>query len=277
MKTENKNQEIFFDNNALITRPILKNSFFYEELNKEQINGFQWLDDCNSVLDYGCGTGISIDLFTQVNDKKNFNIVGVDISNQVILLCEKKYPQYSFYKISNGEIEGKIRKNFDGAYIMHVLHHCEEYREIFENIYKHLKPNGKLLINDLTSKNPFIKLARSIFRYLPWYIKNRFNDDLIIDGEIPEKNVVDIDELTYILNSIGFDIIKIEYAHLFYFIVGWFDRFICFSKINFLQLIYKKIASIEDKFIHKFGLWRYCEVVSIYAVKRSGEDIKIGL
>lgn len=263
-----KDQENFFDRNAYIDRPILSESYFYDELNKEQVDGMLWLGGCEKILDYGCGTGVSIDLFSKCNNIKRYKIFGVDISKVAIDLCKKKFPEHSFFHIQKGNIDEIPDETMDGAYIMHVLHHARDHEQIFRNIFKKLRPGGKLLINDLTSNNPFIYCSRNIFSYMPNNIKNKFNDDLNIDGCIPEKYKVSIPLLMSTLNKIGYEIIKIEYAHLFYFLFSWLERFIPITKYKTIKIIIDYCLKCEHVLIKKLGFWRFCEVISIQAIKK---------
>ena len=93
-------QKEFF--NRIATKEVIslnKNKQFYEYVNKEQVNGFEWLSDCKSILDYGCGTGTSIDLFLQYHKLSDYSFYGVDIADQAINVARSKYPDINFFLV----------------------------------------------------------------------------------------------------------------------------------------------------------------------------------
>jgi len=269
------NKHIITDQKAFFNKiaskkmaPVVKSKQFYDYVNKEQVDGFAWLSDRKSILDYGCGTGTSIDLFLQNHNLNEYNFYGVDIAEEAIKIAKIKYTTVKLFTIKNNKIPQVKDGFFDGTYMLHVLHHSHDHEDIFKEICKKLKPGGKFLINDLTSRNPIIRLGRFLFGFMPFFIKNRFNDDLLIDGKIPEKYVIDIQKIIRQLENSGFVIEKVEYGHLFSFIFNWVDRFIPFSKSKIASKIYLRVTKFESWLLNFDFFKRFAEIICIKCVKK---------
>jgi|GEM_PF-2754761 len=218
-----ENQEDFFNKNALMTKKTLDvNNFFHDSyVFKELKNGFYWLNDQKNILDYGCGSGQTIDLFLKFNHGFHGKICGVDIAEEAINCAKKDFPNYTFLKIFDNKIPEKKDESFDGCYIVHVLHHSRNHQEMFNEIHRVLEKNGKLFICDLSSNNFLVRLGRLCFNIMPGFIKNKFHNDLVVDGNIPQKYKVNIPLVLKQLSKSGFEIQEVGYGHLFIFLFSW--------------------------------------------------------
>jgi len=263
-----KDQEYFFNLEAKREKKITR-TVFWDYSGKEMVEGFKWLKNAKKILDYGCGTGSTLDLYLEVTENYNAKIIGTDIAENAIEVIQKKYPQHKFYKIKNNEIP-KIKNNsLDSAYLISVLHHTKNHEEIFNTISKKLKKNGKFFICDLTSNNPVVNIGRKIFVLMPKFIKNKFDEDLVIDGKIPEKYKVKVDEVIKKLQKSNFQIIKVGYGHLFFFLVAWLDKFLNMSKFRFFNRFLDLVLKTEDYFL-KFNFFKNkCSLFFIKCVKKN--------
>jgi len=263
-----KNQKEFFNENANYKKPIISSSFFFEYVNKERVEGFKWLSDTKIILDYGCGTGTTIEAFCKVNNTiDSYNFIGVDIAEMAIKKVKLNFPDETFFHIKDNKIPLLSNESVDGAYLLHVLHHSSEHLEIFQVIHEKLKKGGKFLINDLTSNNPFVKLSRSIFLFLPSFVKQRFADDLVVDGGIPDKYKVNPYEILLKLRKAGFTIEEIGYGHLFLFLFGWLDRFILLSNFRIIKVLYSALERFEQALLKYSFFQKYAEVFYIKCKK----------
>lgn len=260
-------QEDFFNQNALIEKDHLADDIFSKYANKEQVSSLKWLDDKKVILDYGVGTATSIDVFLKNHDRGKYMFYGVDIAEQAIKKARKKYPEYKFYKISKNKIPQIKNNSIDGAYMFHVLHHARDHEAIFTSIYDKLNKNGKFLINDLSSNNAINKAGRNMFVHLPLFVKKRFGDDLVVGESIPEKYKVDTNEILKKLRKVGFRIEKVEYGHLFFFVFGWIDRFIPFSKSKIILVLYYHLISLETRLLQYQFFKNKAEVLVIKCKK----------
>ncbi len=262
-------QESFFNQHSLYKKVLNQADIFYEYCNKKQINAFCWLSDRKNILDYGCGTGTSLDQFFADKKQENYEIYGIDIAGMAIEKAKERYPKFKFYKISNNKIPQIKNNSLEGAYMLHILHHSHNHLDIFGEVYSKLKHKGKFFLSDLSSNNPIIKLGRFLFLYLPDHFKNRFSsDDFVVEGKIPEKYKVNIKEVVDQLKSVGFSIEEISYGHLFFFIFAWLDRFMPLSKFRMISSIYYNLMSLEDHLL-KYNFFRKrAEVFYIKCVKK---------
>jgi ubiquinone/menaquinone biosynthesis C-methylase UbiE len=261
-------QEEFFNQNAQCEKTPAKKSLFTVYANKEQVDGFLWIADQKKILEYGCGTGTSLDIFFKNRRKDKYQIYGVDIAQLAINQARENYPEFSFYRISNNKIPQIKDGTLDAAFMFHVLHHADKYKDIFREIHKKLKKDGKFLINDLSSNNPFNRLGRALFVSMPRFVKRKFADDLVVGEDIPEKHKVNSIRVISQLEEVGFVIQEVGYGHLFFFIFGWIDRFISFSKIPTIINIYKQFVKIENVLLQYPFFQKYAEVFYIKCIKK---------
>jgi SAM-dependent methyltransferase len=270
MNTKNgviKDQLGFFNENASRNKPVLTTPFFTEYDNKEQIAGFRWLGDRKRILDYGCGTGNAISTFFKENPGRMTSFVGVDIAEQAIQKSKKQFPDFTFYTITDNHIRSLEDASMDGAYLLCVLHHSHEHKAIFREIYSKLEKGGKFFLDDLSSNNPFVRFCRGIFLLSPGFVKRRFLDDLVVDGNIPEKYKVDPGKVIKDLVDAGFTIQEVGYGQWGVFLLGWFDRFIPLSRISFFRALYRLFWRIEDRMMKLRCFQKTSEVFYIKCIK----------
>jgi len=257
----------FFNENAIQQKPDLTAPIFKDYVSKEQTSGFIWLGKRKRILDYGCGTGTSIDAFLKDNPCGTPLFIGVDIADLAIQKVRRKYPEYTFYSIKDNKIPQILDDSMDGAYLLHVLHHSHEHDAIFKGIYSKLEKGGKFFLSDLSSNNPIIKLFRGLFVLSPDFIKRRFRDDLVVDGSIPEKYKVDPEAIIKKLKKTGFSIQEVGYGHLALFLFAWVDRFVPLSRWAFFRRLYKTLGSIEERLLKYRFFQKSAEVFYIKCIK----------
>ena len=265
-----KDQEEFFNRNSKTSKQFFLSQLFYDYINKEQIICFASLDDAKTILEYGCGTGMSIDLYSRYRNfkKDGVQITGVDIAKDATKEAQKKYPDFKFYKIDNNKIPQLENGLMDGAYMVHVLHHAEGHQQIFDEIYRKLKPGGVFFLNDLTSNNPFVKLGRLVFAFVPKFIKSKFSkDDLVVDGKIPEKYKVDVEKVLRQLKKSGFKVEKVGFGHLFCFLIAWFEKFVPLSRFPPIKGLYKVLMGFESYLLNLSTFKKRAEVFYVICKK----------
>ena len=102
----------------------------------------------DKVLDFGCGNGRLLELFSG----KNVNYSGVDVSEKLVRLARDKYPgeNLEFSKISPSQASLAFNDNFFNAvYAIAVFHHFpgKEYREkMAKELFRITKPGGHVII-----------------------------------------------------------------------------------------------------------------------------------
>ncbi|MFA6296279.1 MAG: class I SAM-dependent methyltransferase [Patescibacteria group bacterium] len=268
-----QDQKYFFDLNAQKEeKKVNKNNFFYIYNTEIIYSGFNWLSDRKKIIDYGCGTGKNIEMFLDNTNDKSKSFIGVDISDEAIKKAKEKFTekQYNFIKISNNKIPQIADMGTDGAYMICVLHHSHEHQAIFNEIYKKLKKNGKFYIVDLTADNIIVNFARNAFTILPKKFRNSFSDDLVVDGKIPEKYVVNINSVVQQLKQTGFEIQGIDKSELFLFIASWVEKFVPIScnDSNLYCKLLRKCHQLEKKMLKINYFNKRAHVFSIKCIKK---------
>jgi len=93
------------------------------------------------ILCIGCGDGEEANLFYQ----KGADVVGFDISEELINIAKSKYPKIPFY-VGDSE-KFSINKTFDIAYAGFVVHYLPNYKKFLSNTSRLLKNNGELVFS----------------------------------------------------------------------------------------------------------------------------------
>jgi len=102
-----------------------------------------YLKQGGSVLDVGCASGIKSEYLT----RKGFVVTGIDLSDKMIELAQKKMPlQFFFVRDINEPLN--LRTEFDGIFAQAVLLHIpkKDIKKVLGNLVGLLKPKGYLYI-----------------------------------------------------------------------------------------------------------------------------------
>lgn len=105
-----------------------------------------YVKDGDSVLDYGCGNGRLLELFS---DKK-IEYLGMDPSQKLVDLAQEKYKSAKFSKLNPSQSSLPLEDNFfNTSYSIAVFHHfpSRDYRQkIAEELYRVTKQDGHVII-----------------------------------------------------------------------------------------------------------------------------------
>lgn len=108
----------------------------------------EYIKDGDSVLDLGCGNGRMADIFVD----HNIEYLGVDNSDELIKLAQKRFKDNPSYKFEVGDaLTINYQNQFDLVLMIAVLHHIptRELRlKVLKNICNSLKPGGRLVISN---------------------------------------------------------------------------------------------------------------------------------
>jgi len=100
-----------------------------------------------STLDVGSGTGILIE---QLISKNNIEIYGLDLSPEMVKASRKKFSKNKNVEITLGSAVKMPFKNnsFDYITCSHSFHHHPNSHQSLKEMYRVLKPQGKIIILD---------------------------------------------------------------------------------------------------------------------------------
>ncbi|MEK6951791.1 MAG: methyltransferase domain-containing protein [Nanoarchaeota archaeon] len=105
------------------------------------------------ILDVGCGTGKLLDKINSLNNCPR-ELVGIDISEGMINIAREKRPKnLSFFVSDAGELSFED-DYFDAVINATSFHHYPEQERVLKEMYRVLKPAGKLYLADLSFSYP---------------------------------------------------------------------------------------------------------------------------
>lgn len=106
----------------------------------EYINNFLNLVSKNgNILDVGCGIGVDASYIKS----KGFNVLGVDLSKNMLKLARRKFPLIDF-RIGDMRKLSFEKSSFDGIFVAYSLIHIpkKEVFTVIKKLYSFLKING---------------------------------------------------------------------------------------------------------------------------------------
>jgi len=125
------------------------------------------------VLDLGCADGLNTSILLEQGIE---DIVGVDISKDLIKIAKKTNPQAKFYVASADKLPFKANQ-FDVVLVDSVFHHLLEYSQPIKEIKRVLVKGGKLCFiepnNSLARKLMDFLCVHEVSKYLPILNKRR--------------------------------------------------------------------------------------------------------
>lgn len=122
------------------------------------------LKEGQSFLDIGCGTGFAV-RYAAVTMNCNGNFYGIDLSSKMIEKAgdnSQGYRNVHFYK-ANVEAMPFESGLFDSAICTNSFHHYIDPSKALDEIYRVLKPGGRIYILDATTDGIMTKLAEKAF------------------------------------------------------------------------------------------------------------------
>lgn len=140
------------------------------------------------ILDAGCGVGVNAEFMAS----EGFEIVGIDLSKEMINIARKKFPQIDFRQQDIREIDSPPN-SFNGIFASFSLIHIakKDIPTLLKKFHKLLKKRGVIYIALQGAKSEEI------------FVNGPFN---------PDKkfflNIISFDEIENLLIDAGFSIIK---------------------------------------------------------------------
>lgn len=119
------------------------------------------------VLDVGCGNGYILSKYA----KEKAEVYGVDITPTAVELCEKRFSYKGLsgnFQEANAEELPFADNTFDCICSMGVLHHVPDTEKAVSEIFRVLKPGGKLIVMFYHKDSALYKLK---FTYEQWRTK----------------------------------------------------------------------------------------------------------
>ena len=108
----------------------------------------------DNVLDIGCGDGsFSIKILDKI---PHGHLLGIDRSENMLELARKKIKNYPHFSVKNMDLlDINFTEKFDYVVSFWCLQWCLDLEKAFSNIYRALKPGGKMMTLFPNGDDPF--------------------------------------------------------------------------------------------------------------------------
>jgi ubiquinone/menaquinone biosynthesis C-methylase UbiE len=120
------------------------------------------------ILDVGCGTGLCA---IQIAKDDRYEVAGIDNSAEMIKMCEKNAKKEGVtadFRVATASQLPFEDQEFDMIVSNGSLHHWEKPVEVFNEMYRILKPGGSVFVNDLCENPDRDELMRIIGSKIPF-------------------------------------------------------------------------------------------------------------
>lgn len=113
------------------------------------------IDNDTIVLDVACGTGVLVPDYLKRNVKK---YIGIDISKKMLEIAKNNFQSYKNFEFICADAETvKFSQKFDSIIIYNAFPHFVDSKQLFFNLAKCLKDNGRITIAHSMSREDLIK------------------------------------------------------------------------------------------------------------------------
>lgn len=194
------------------------------------------------VLDIGCGTGGSAFYMAK---HYGVEVLGVDLSqNMLDIANEHKYKLFDekvqhnvSFRLLDATKAHFPENYFDIVYSRDAIMHIAEKRELYENVFKWMKPNGQLLVSEYVHGTKHPNFTQEYIDYI---------DDR-------GYQLVTVKQYGKILESVGFtNVSATDLTNDF---------------INVLKTEVERFKPQREEFIKEFSLKDYDDLVDGWAIK----------
>lgn len=151
------------------------------------------VSDNSRVLDLGCLDGFTL---LTLAAKKNVTGVGIDLSADGIALARNhaKDNGYDLQFHQQTIEETDLQEKFDYVICSEVIEHVKDVSKLYEVIDKHLKPNGRVLLDTPDYDTPMGRENPDPLhiRYYTHMLDHPAEDAISLPKEIGEERIINI-------------------------------------------------------------------------------------
>ncbi len=105
------------------------------------------------LLDCGCGTGPMLTMLHQKYPDKHYT--GIDLTPKMIEVAKKKNLKGVKFVVGDCENLPFAANSFDAVICCESFHHYPNPQDFFDSVYRVLRPNGRLILRDMTMATAF--------------------------------------------------------------------------------------------------------------------------
>lgn len=163
-----------------------------EKLVKEKAINLCKLEKSDKVLDFGCGTGVLLQML--IRKEPGTLTFGIDPDPRMIFMAERRLGERSRLQVLDSEVLPFAAHTFDVILSTWVFHHLknEEKKHYLQELKRILKSDGRLVIADWGKPSGAFQ---QLFSWLTRSFDNFETFDIHVKGEFP----------VYLTNA-GFDL-----------------------------------------------------------------------
>lgn len=128
------------------------------------------IKDLGQVLELACGDGA----YTKIIAKNAQNVLATDLCEKMVQAASAKLDHIENIKVEQANCLHLSYNNesFDAVFMANILHVTSDYNKALSEACRVLKPNGKIIILDLTTDGmTLLNKLKMIWRYLKTYGK----------------------------------------------------------------------------------------------------------
>ena len=156
------------------------------------------INDGANILDVGCGSGFSIEKILP----KNFNVYGIDTTEEVISYAKKMRPDYHF-QVGHAESLPFEDNFFDAIFYLDVIEHLKDPFLSLKEARRVLRPEGIVIILVAKENHPLFKII--------WWAWKKMKGRVWEDAHLW---IFDEDNLSKMIINAEFNTFKIHKTHL---------------------------------------------------------------
>lgn len=104
------------------------------------------------LLDCGCGTAPMLTLLYEKYPDKHYT--GIDLTPKMIEVAKAKKMKNVELIVGDCENLPFAENSFDAVICSESFHHYPNPQDFFNSVYRVLRPNGRLILRDITMKSP---------------------------------------------------------------------------------------------------------------------------
>lgn len=112
-----------------------------------------------TLLDAGCGPAPMLTLMSEKYPDKHYT--GLDLTEAMIEQAKKKNLSNADFVVGDCENLPFPENSFDVIICVNSAHHYPNLQNFFNSAYRVLKPNGRLILRDMTSENTVVRFLVS--------------------------------------------------------------------------------------------------------------------
>jgi 2-polyprenyl-3-methyl-5-hydroxy-6-metoxy-1,4-benzoquinol methylase len=135
------------------------NNLFWQRLHKV-MNYIEVSAPYENILDFGCGSGVMLPYLSQISKQ----VSAVDIDLLPLERIQKHIPlaaNVQVFDLTKTNLASLPQKSFDIVIATDVLEHVKDLPRTFDDLFKLLKPNGRVVVSGPT-ENILYQIGRKL-------------------------------------------------------------------------------------------------------------------